>query len=136
VSIVLDGPPPGTDNVQVVTRLLDLEIAGVHPDRGGNVGTSTITVDGAQFTADATVALRRDDGVEIAASVTLWTSSSRIAATFDLDGVALGRYDVLVRTASGTAVAADSFEVVTVSNFDSNAQPVVRLTAPEFHAIR
>lgn len=123
--------PTGTGNVVLHTGRVGLEIERVNPERAINAGTSTLVIKGSQFNNNATVTLTHEDGTVLTALATNSTGSTHLAATFDLNGVAIGHYDVAVTTDSGTARLYDSFEVFT-GVYDPDAVPEVSVVIPDF----
>jgi hypothetical protein len=72
----------------------DFQIREVTPNIGGNTGPVTITLDGAAFTRITQVTLISSDEQVLQPTRTYFGDSSRLFATFDLNGVTPGRYDV------------------------------------------
>ena len=89
------------------------KIERVTPVEGSNVGQTTLTVKGSQFTSAAQVSIIDANGVEFVADKVGVRSESSLTATFNLVGVAAGAYDVKVVDAAGTATAEDLFNVTT-----------------------
>ena len=89
------------------------KIERVTPVEGSNVGQTTLTVKGSQFTSAAQVSIIDANGVEFVADKVSVRSESSLTATFNLVGVAAGAYDVKVVDAAGTATAEDLFNVTT-----------------------
>jgi Ca2+-binding RTX toxin-like protein len=102
----------------------------ISPDRVSNAGTTTVQLDGSQFSRNASVALSADseDGSsnEIDASEVTWLNSGTLAATFDLLGIETGTYNVEVTDDSGNAVLENSLTVTD----DAAGQLEVSLSIP------
>jgi hypothetical protein len=89
------------------TRTLPLAVTGVSPAQAGNGGSTTVTIQGAQFAAGATVSLvPHGGGAAIAGSGITFQGSTALFAQFNLAGAAPGTYDVVV--SSGGQHATDS----------------------------
>jgi RHS repeat-associated protein len=92
---------------------LDFGIGGISTNHGSNHGQATFVVDGAKFTPDAQVKLIAPDGTERIASKVSWQDSSKLWATFDLQGLAAAQYDVQVTENGKTSILQDAFTVNT-----------------------
>ena len=65
------------------------------PNQAGNSGTTTVTIQGAEFTAGTTVSLvPHGGGTAIAATQVTFQASTTLFAQFNLAGAAAGSYDV------------------------------------------
>ncbi|NJN12549.1 MAG: hypothetical protein HC815_33155 [Richelia sp. RM1_1_1] len=91
----------------------DFQIKSVTPVEGSNVGQTTITVKGSQFTSNAQVSIIDTDGTEVLADKVNVQNDSTLTATFNLVGLTAGAYDVKVVDDAGTATAEDLFQVST-----------------------
>ncbi len=81
----------------LTTASLPLQVTGVSPAQAGNSGTTTLTIQGAEFTAGATVSLvPHGGGSSIVASAVTFQGSTTLFAQFDLAGATAGSYDVVV----------------------------------------
>ncbi|AFY39932.1 RHS repeat-associated core domain protein [[Leptolyngbya] sp. PCC 7376] len=89
------------------------QIEAVTPVEGSNVGQTTITVQGSQFTSAAQVSIIDATGTEFVADTVNIQSESSLTATFNLVGLAEGAYDVKVVDEAGIATANDLFNVIT-----------------------
>ncbi len=98
------------------TTPVPLQILEISPDAGSNGGTTTITVEGTQFTPDAKLTLIATDGTVREASQVTWYDNTTLAGTFNLQGLATGVYDVRIEDTAGTVISNDVFTV--------NSQPV------------
>jgi hypothetical protein len=84
-----------------------IRLPSIVPDHGGNTGTVTVTLSLTTAVENPAVRLTSSSGVQINAlsvGVTTYHGASVVAATFDLIGSAVGKYDVSI-LADGTVVA-------------------------------
>ena len=96
----------------LAAQTLPLQVTGVSPTRAGNSGSTTLTIDGAEFTADATVSLvPRGGGSAIAASQVTFQGSTTLFAQFNLAGAAGGDCDVVVNDGAQKATDPSAFTV-------------------------
>ena len=86
----------------------------LQPNSGGNNGTFTTQISGAGFIPGATVRLSQSGQSDIIASpANVTQSGTAIAVTFDLNGAALGPWDVVVTNPDGSHVTLpDGFTVI------------------------
>lgn len=97
--------------VELFAKVLNFEIRSVNARKGGNTGRVTIQINGSKFTESMDLMLRRG-AVSLQADTLLFVNSTKIFATFDLDGAELGLYDLLaVNEESDTAALMQCFEV-------------------------
>jgi hypothetical protein len=109
------------NSISIQGQLLSLSILSVSPNRVGNAGLATITIEGAQLTSESVVSLISSDGSKtIAAQDTLVNDSSHLSAQFDLTGAAPGAYTLDIKNAAGEAKLASAVTVIagTVSDSD------------------
>ncbi|HVR11785.1 MAG TPA: LamG domain-containing protein, partial [Thermoanaerobaculia bacterium] len=77
----------------------------VSPNVGGDTGKTSVTLTGARFQSGATASLVRAGEPGIAGNpVTVGSSGTTLATTFDLAGQPRGAWDVLVTNPDGTSV--------------------------------
>jgi len=88
----------GASAFTLMATLPGFEIQRISPATGGNTGRVTIGIEGFDFTRLVQVTLVPSQGDAIASESTWFVDQSRLYATFDLTGVALGAYDVRVRS--------------------------------------
>ena len=101
----------GTEDYTLNVQALEFSISHITPDYGSNLGSVTLTIDGAQFNADEQVAVIAPDGtVRDAASVS-WVNGTEVWANFNLTGLAVGTYDVQISDGSRSATLAQAFQV-------------------------
>ncbi len=124
-STVLRATQPGTYYVMVTGNSVDgtegfelkatapgFSVSHVTPDHGSNLGSVTLTVDGAKFNGNEQVVVVASDGTIRTATSVQWANSTEVWATFDLRGLAVGTYDVKVMDlVQGTAILAHAFQV-------------------------
>ncbi len=107
---------------------LPLQISSVGPSQAGNSGTTTLTIQGAEFTAGTTVSLvPRGGGTAIAASDVMFQSSTTLFAQFNLAGAAAGAYDVDVTSGGQEATDPSAF---TVTSSTTPGQITYNLSVP------
>jgi hypothetical protein len=121
--ILLDGlNAAGTGQAFTITaQALAFGVRTISPTRGGNAGQTTITLNGAKFTSKTTVSLIGSDNASHSPVSTMLFNSNQLSATFDLTGLAPGKYSVEGVDPTGvTATLDDAFTV--------DAGPVGQLT--------
>lgn len=112
------------DEVTIYSRALTVEeiqaiaVAGkagkcieltIRPDKGGDTGTVSVTINGNGFEDGATVKLRRDGEADVVGyPVTVAERGTTITTTFDLIGKSLGVWHVEVVNAEGTVFSLPS----------------------------
>ncbi|UCH83662.1 MAG: M6 family metalloprotease domain-containing protein [Candidatus Latescibacterota bacterium] len=89
------------------------QVSSITPAHGYNDRTATITgVAGNSYVHGATFLLRDASNNDYAATTATWIGKSKLAGVFDLNGLATGDYDVVVRNPDGQeAVLEDGFLV-------------------------
>ena len=93
-------------------QTLPLQVSGVGPDQAGNGGTTTLTIQGAEFTSAATVSLvPHGGGTAIAASQVTFQGSTTLFAQFNLAGASATRYDLVVTDGAQKATDPSAFTV-------------------------
>ncbi|MBN8789018.1 MAG: hypothetical protein J0I84_18185 [Terrimonas sp.] len=92
---------PGTQDIILEAAVMPFSILNVTNASGGNIGNVTIRIDGTLFTGGMTATLMRP-GTSITASAVHYTNSTTIYATFNLAGVPLGLYDVVLAKQDNT----------------------------------
>ncbi len=108
--------------------LLPLQVSSIAPARSGNSGTTTLTIQGADFTAGSTVSLvPHGGGSPIAAGQVSFQSSTTLFARFNLAGAPAGAYDVVVT--SGGQKSSDPL-AFTVAGTAAPGNVVFNLSAP------
>ena len=99
-------------DVDLFARILNFEIRSVDATSGGNTGMVTIRVNGAKFDSTLDVCLAANGDTICAVGITIIDPVTAFA-TFDLDGVATGLYDVVGKKDNGeTATLENGFTVV------------------------
>lgn len=99
-------------NIQLEAKILPFSIRKISPETAGNLGYSTIIVEGAKFQTNATVKLVAANN-SVLAPVQAKVAASKIAAIFDLKNAAPGDYDVIVTNPNNHATAsATKFKIV------------------------
>ena len=102
---------PGTETYGLSATALSFTLSHITPDYGSNLGSVTLTLDGAQFKAGEVVTVRAVDGAVRAASTVTYVNSTEVYATFDLRGLAVGAYDVSIGDGTNSAKLAQAFQV-------------------------
>ncbi len=98
-------------NYSIEADVLGFEILDIGTKRGSNLGQTTITISGSKFSTDDVISLVAADGTERTASRVWWKNSTELWATFDLQGLTTGLYDVKVENGAQTATLNDAFTV-------------------------
>ncbi len=83
--------------------VLAFDVTAVTPGSVGNAGSATVELGGAQFDPAMTCELIGSDGDPLAASAVHFQDAATVFATFDLEGRAIGAYDVRVTAPDGTS---------------------------------
>ncbi|MHC5595393.1 MAG: putative Ig domain-containing protein [Nostoc sp.] len=78
---------------------------------GSNKGQTTIVIAGQNFSPTDQISLVDSNGTEKAASKVYWVNGTEAWATFDLQGLSTGKYDVKVNGELNSFVSNDSFTV-------------------------
>jgi subtilase family serine protease len=103
-----------TGNEQPITisdSIRHFEVRTVNTNQGGNTGSVTVKLSGSKFEPGMIVSLA--GSVNIVASNIKYLDQASAYASFDLRGVALGKYDVVIKNAEGKeAKLLKGFEVV------------------------
>ncbi|MBM4087006.1 MAG: hypothetical protein FJ272_19625, partial [Planctomycetes bacterium] len=126
---VADQPAP----FDILAQSIEIDVLSTTPNTGGNVGEVTAEITGVGFDAGSIVTLRPDSGTSIPAARTYLVDSSKLYATFDLRGAAVGLYDVVVTDSEGSVgLLEDSFQVSAGGGADFWA----RVVMPAFVRVR
>ncbi len=118
----------GSETYSLTAQSLPFSITGITPDYGSDLGSVTVTINGAQFNANAVAEVIAPDGTIRAATKVSWVNSTEVTATFDLTGLAVGTYDVALIDGSQTTELPQSFEV----NNGPAGQVAVNLVLPQY----
>ncbi|WP_208492247.1 putative Ig domain-containing protein [aff. Roholtiella sp. LEGE 12411] len=103
----------GTANYNIEADVLDFSISSLGTNRGSNKGQTTVKISGAKFTANDVVSLVGTDETQLQATKVWWKDSTELWATFDLQGLNIGAYNVKVNNSNQTAILDDAFTVTT-----------------------
>lgn len=114
INALQPGNAGGTD--AFVAKIVDspsTQIVGVSPSAGGNAGSVTVRIVGANFpSGPVTVSLGGTSGPEIDAATATVVADTLVVATFDLKGAAAGVRDVIVTFAgAGTQTLPEAFTI-------------------------
>ncbi|NCS06775.1 MAG: hypothetical protein GPJ07_09250, partial [Microcystis aeruginosa G13-07] len=91
--------------------VLEYSITDLGTNLGSNKGQTTVRISGAKFTPNDVASLVGTDGTQRQASKIWWKNSTELWATFDLQGLSTGAYDVKVNNATQTAILDGAFTV-------------------------
>jgi hypothetical protein len=90
--------------------VVGIAFRAVSPERGGNIGTVTLTLSGQGFAQGSVVRLEGPSTLTTQQTVTAF-SQETIQATFNLSGAATGLYDVVLTYDGGVQRLADAFTI-------------------------
>jgi len=103
--------PDAPADFTLTASIMPFSVCGISPDNAGNAGWITISIDGARFTDDTTVALDNGGGTVIQGDP-IPINGMEMLAIFDLTGAPVGAYDVVLSDpAEGDATMDDGFTV-------------------------
>ncbi len=103
---------PGALEYSIQARVSSFAIEDIGVRRGGNLGQLTLPVYGSGFLQGLSASLKNsEDGTEVVAQKVEPLDSTTILASFDLRGVALGVYDVVVTQNGESRSLASAFTV-------------------------
>lgn len=97
--------------IAATPKILPLEIDGVTPNKGSNVGQTTISIKGVSFTPDTKVSIIDSNGNLVTAQFITFLNDGNLTASFNLTGLTPGAYDVRASNKAGTATVSDIFTV-------------------------
>ena len=120
----VDGAEAFTLNAQAV----GFTISHITPDYGSNLGSVTLTIDGAKFNANEQVQVVAADGTLRAATSVAWVNGTEVWATFDLRGLAVGSYAVAIGDGTQAATLPHAFQVTN----GPDGQASVSLVLPQY----
>ncbi len=105
--------PGATQSFSIQVQQRSYSITDVQPRQGGNRGSVTINVFGAQFTPGSTVRMIDANGSTIQAKQVVFVDSGLLNATFDLDGKAIGKATIqVVKPGNNVTSLPNTFEIV------------------------
>ena len=107
-----DQASAGGQPFTLTAQELTFGVLGVSPSRGGNIGETTVTIQGADLSPSTAVSLVGSNGTRYPAAATFFQNSTTLYATFDLTGLSLGPYDVRVDDKGQTDTDAGAFSVI------------------------
>lgn len=121
-----DAPPEGL-SYELEAKLLGFEVFDTEYGEGGSGGQRTIAINGANFDRSARVMIGLPDGGVLDSSYQWYDSATKMYATFDLRGLPVGLYDIVVQNNLEESVRIeDALEVVLGGGGDL----VLDITAP------
>lgn len=100
-----------TQNFTIKASLMFFELRDFYPTQGGQGGQVTVTIRGAKMTPN-TLAWLESGAVKVPAKNFSWVSASQAYATFDLTGVAMGSYNLVISENNAKSIGTKPFEVV------------------------
>jgi RHS repeat-associated protein len=109
--VMIDESAGATETYTLTATALVFSITGITPDQGSNLGSVTLTISGADFTANDVVDIVAPDGTVLQASKVYWVNGGELWATFDLQGAAVGEYGVRVVDGAQTTSLSNGFAV-------------------------
>jgi parallel beta-helix repeat protein len=102
----------GQQDIDLKAEIIPFQISDVDAEQGGNTGNVTVRIDGARF-SPATEFRLFDAGLgTVVAHTVTFINSTRVFATFNLAGKALGVYDVVAINGVQSVVLPDGFTIV------------------------
>ena len=124
--VLVDESAGGQETYTLTASTVAFSITGITPDQGSNLGSVTLTIDGADFKANEQAEIIAPDGTTRVADKVAWVNSGELWATFNLQSLAVGGYTVALSDGSRTTSLADGFQV----NNGPAGQLAVSLVAP------
>jgi RHS repeat-associated protein/uncharacterized repeat protein (TIGR01451 family) len=102
----------GAVNARVRADFNNFHLSGVIPNRAGNAGNITATVQGTGLTGDTVITLAGPGGAAVTGQTVLYVDTTRRFVTFDLRGSAPGQYALQAKRSDfGTITLNNAFEV-------------------------
>ncbi|MGP0104360.1 CARDB domain-containing protein, partial [Rhodoblastus sp.] len=118
----------GTENYTLEGQTVAYSISSITPKSGSDLGSVTLTIDGAQLDANEKVEIVASDGTVYDASQVQWVSGTQMYATFDLQGVPTGTYSVEIQDGAQSSTLANAFKV----NNGPAGQLSLSLSTPQY----
>ena len=113
VLIYAESVPDVPSGFTLAAMMKDFTLESISPNRGGNSGRVSSYITGSLLSTDLIAQLVNDEGAAIEAILSTLVDCSKMFVTFDLSGLAPGRYDLVVEKPGGkTAKLDDAFEVI------------------------
>jgi RHS repeat-associated protein len=120
---------PTADFTLTATQPTGVTLLGSAPNSGGNTGPVTVDLRGLNFTPTTTFRLvNTATGALVTANAVDFLDSSRVYATFDLTGAAVGLHDIVAQDGAANSNLFNAFSVVVGVPAQVNAQVI----APAF----
>lgn len=111
---VYGGSSASDQTIDLLASILEFEIREVSANVGGDAGSITVKIDGSKFIEGMTAKLDNPALGTIISTDILYIDPTVIYVTFDLNGEALGLYDVILEKPSlETALLQDGFTIET-----------------------
>jgi uncharacterized repeat protein (TIGR01451 family) len=97
---------PIATTARSITTVANPIITSVTPDKGGNTGSVTVTINGIHLDPNATVLLKKTDEANIIASnVSGIPEGTKLTTTFDLYGKTAGTYDLALNNPDSSGIS-------------------------------
>jgi CARDB len=105
--------PNGTmQPITLQAKIIYFQVSAVQVNKGGNSGMVTVKINGAKFDPACTARLIKGNNI-ISAVRMFYVNSTELYASFNLQGAALGLYDVNIKKQNGdSASLANGFEII------------------------
>jgi hypothetical protein len=100
----------GSESFDLIAEALGFSVSNVYPASGGHLGWVTVALEGAGFRSTSRVLLRRG-GVERELQQSRFESTTSLGGRWNLEGLEMGTYDVVVANGQEETVLAGGFEV-------------------------
>lgn len=102
----------GSIEMKIRADYSDFHLSSVTPDRGGNVGNVTVMLQGTGLSGDTEGKLVGPGGASVTGQLLLHSDTTKQFVTFNLRGLAAGRYAVQVERAGfGTVSLPNAFQI-------------------------
>ena len=106
-----DNSISGGETYSLSATAVPFSISHITPNSGSNLGSVTLTINGAEFNANQQVEVVAPDGTVRDATSVDWVNGSQLWATFNLQGLAVGTYSVEIGNGTLSAALPDAFQV-------------------------
>ncbi|MBK9337904.1 MAG: hypothetical protein IPM98_15700 [Lewinellaceae bacterium] len=104
--------PHPTQNIELKAEIISFQIREVMASSGGNTGNVTVQLRGAKFTPDMAIRLEKPGLDTVVAHKLFYVSSAEVYITLNLNGAAVGQYDVVAEKPQESATLGNGFQVL------------------------